>query len=71
MLFRKFLERVEVIGINGNDSIYVETVVGLRQQYHLKLPDAITAGTTAARNAILITRDQHFQPIEKITVLSF
>jgi hypothetical protein len=36
---QQFLQRVEVIGLAASDSALVESIIDVRQQYRLKLPD--------------------------------
>ncbi|EGJ35444.1 MULTISPECIES: PIN domain-containing protein [Moorena] len=42
-LFKQFLQRVEVIGLVSIDTGLIEKIIEIRQQYRLKLPDAIIA----------------------------
>ncbi|NES84731.1 MAG: type II toxin-antitoxin system VapC family toxin [Moorea sp. SIO2B7] len=42
-LFQQFLQRVEVIGLVSIDTGLIEKIIEIRQQYRLKLPDAIIA----------------------------
>ncbi|MGL6344895.1 MAG: type II toxin-antitoxin system VapC family toxin [Waterburya sp.] len=56
-LFRRFLQRVEVINLNDKNELLIEQVIIIRQQYRLKLPDAIIAAMAKQNSAKLITRD--------------
>lgn len=70
-LFQQFLQRVEVIGLVASDSPLIESIVEIRQQYRLKLPDAMIAAIALQHSASLITRDQGFTKVRSLTVISW
>ena len=51
---RNFLTQLLIIGI---DEPIKNMTIALRQQYRLKLPDAIIAATAQSLNALLLTND--------------
>jgi predicted nucleic acid-binding protein len=51
---RDFLNKITVVGIESNIK---ELAIALRQQYRLRLPDAIIAATAQSLNATLFTND--------------
>ncbi|AOY79938.1 type II toxin-antitoxin system VapC family toxin [Moorena producens JHB] len=57
-LFQQFLQRVEVIGLVSIDTGLIEKIIEIRQQYRLKLPDAIIAAMAIQNSASLVTADQ-------------
>lgn len=69
-LFQQFLQRVEVIGLVASDSPLIESIIEIRQQYRLKLPDAMIAAIALQHSASLITRDQGFTKVRSLTVIS-
>ncbi|MFM7426526.1 MAG: type II toxin-antitoxin system VapC family toxin [Elainella sp.] len=69
-LFQRFLIRVHVIGLSREDTELIEQIIELRQQYRLKLPDAIIGAITLHNSASLITADQAFSKITHLTVVS-
>lgn len=70
-LFQQFLQRVEVIGLVASDSPLIESIIEIRQQYRLKLPDAMIAAIALQHSASLITRDQGFTKVRSLTVISW
>lgn len=42
-VFQQFLQRVEVVSLMAGDTVLIQQIIQLRQQYRLKLPDAIVA----------------------------
>jgi hypothetical protein len=46
------------------------TAGGLARRYRLKLADAAIAATALTRHVPLVTRDQHFQRVREIVVIS-
>jgi hypothetical protein len=43
-LFQQFLQQVEIVGLTAGDVMLIEKIIEIRQQYRLKLPDAIIPG---------------------------
>lgn len=67
-LFQQFLQRVEVIDLSSQDSFLIDQVILVRQQYRLKLPDAIIAAMAIQHSAKLVTRDVQFSRVAELTV---
>jgi len=67
-LFQQFLQRVEVVGLVATDIALVEKIIEIRQQYRLKLPDAVVAAMAIQNLASLVTMDQEFAKITSLTV---
>lgn len=65
--FAQFLDRIEVVGIDRTQKALIDRIVGIRQQYRLKLPDAIVVATALESSAILVTEDQRLQNIPVLT----
>jgi predicted nucleic acid-binding protein len=42
-IFEQFLQRVEVLDLVAIDAVLIDKIVEIRQQYRLKLPDAVIA----------------------------
>ncbi|MCX5962238.1 MAG: PIN domain-containing protein [Cyanobacteria bacterium] len=70
-LFQQFLQRVEVIGLAASDSTLIESIIEMRQQYQLKLPDAMIAAIDLQNSVSLVTRDQGFTKVRDLTVISW
>jgi tRNA(fMet)-specific endonuclease VapC len=69
--FQRFSERVDVVGLDPAEPALIETIIDLRQQYRIKLPDAIIAATAVARGSTLITDDDRHRklpPVKSIGV---
>ncbi len=70
-LFQQFLRRVEVIGLTTGDAGLIEKIIEIRQQYRLKLPDAVIAAIAIQNLAGLVTADQEFAKLTPLTVITW
>ncbi|MCF2147260.1 type II toxin-antitoxin system VapC family toxin [Desmonostoc muscorum LEGE 12446] len=70
-LFGQFLQRVEVINLVASDTVLIEKIIEIRQQYRLKLPDAVIAAMTIQNSATLVTADQEFAKVSILTVINW
>lgn len=68
-VFEQFLQRVEVIGLAGNDGVLIDKIIQIRQQYRLKLPDAVIAAMTIQNSASLVTADREFFKVSILRVI--
>lgn len=69
--FNQFLQRVSVIGLTTEQLALMATIIDLRRQYSLKLPDAIIVGTAIQYKAVLISADKRLHKIDTASVLDF
>lgn len=56
-VFRRFVERVDVTDLRGDDKALMSAIIELRRSRALKLPDAIVLASARLARAMLITRD--------------
>ncbi|NEP02758.1 MAG: type II toxin-antitoxin system VapC family toxin [Symploca sp. SIO2E9] len=70
-LFQQFVQRVEVISLVSTDILLVEKIIETRQQFRLKLPDAIIAAMAIQNSATLVTADQEFAKVNVLTVINW
>ncbi|WP_414526873.1 PIN domain-containing protein [Nodularia chucula] len=70
-LFQQFLQRVEVVGLIAGDTVLMEKIIEIRQQYRLKLPDAVIAAMVIESSANLITADQEFAKVKILTIVTW
>ena len=70
-LFQRFLQRVEVVGLGAGETQLIQTIIEVRQQYRLKLPDAMIAAIALQNSASLMTRDREFAKVGSLTVVSW
>lgn len=70
-LFQQFLQRVEVVSLTAGDAALIEKIIQIRQQYRLKLPDAVIAAIAVQRLASLVTADQAFAKVAPLTVITW
>ncbi|MCU0565704.1 MAG: type II toxin-antitoxin system VapC family toxin [Oculatellaceae cyanobacterium Prado106] len=68
-LFQAFLQRVEILGLIATDGALIHRIIEIRQQYRLKLPDAVIAAVTFHHSAILVTADQEFSKVNSLSVV--
>ena len=65
-IFQKFSEAVDVVSLDKTEQALIDTVITLRSQHRLKLPDAIIAATAIERGATLITDDQQLRKLSGV-----
>ena len=70
-LFNLFLQRVDVIELSTAQKEMIDSIIQMRQQYNLKLPDAIIAATAIQYDSSLITSDSQFQRIKELKITDF
>jgi predicted nucleic acid-binding protein len=70
-LFQQFIRRVEIVGLTAGDAALIENIIEIRQQYRLKLPDAVIAAITIQNSAILVTADQEFAKVNTLKVINW
>jgi tRNA(fMet)-specific endonuclease VapC len=71
-LFQQFLQRVEVVGLAADDTALTEQIIAVRQQYRLKLPDAVIAAMAIQKDAALVTADRGFSKMaDDLTVINW
>ena len=71
-LFQQFLQRVEVVGLAADDTALTEQIIVVRQQYRLKLPDAVIAAMAIRKDAALVTADRGFSKMsDDLTVINW
>jgi len=58
LCFARFLERVDVVGLERSQRQLIESIVEVRRTPRLKLPDAIIVATALHSAATLLTEDQ-------------
>ena len=70
-LFQQFVQRVEVINLVSTDTLLIEKIREIRQQFRLKLPDAIIAAMAIQNSASVVTADQEFAKVNVLTVINW
>jgi tRNA(fMet)-specific endonuclease VapC len=70
-LFQQFLERVDILSLVADDVMLIEKIIEIRQQYRLRLPDAIIAAVTIHNSASLVTGDRAFTKINDFIVIDW
>jgi predicted nucleic acid-binding protein len=70
-LFQQFLQRVEIVSLVAGDTVLIEKIIDIRQQYRLKLPDAAIAAMAIQNTANLVTADQEFSKVMTLTVTTW
>lgn len=70
-LFQQFLQRVEVVGLMASDALLIQKIVEVRQQYRLKLPDAMIAAIAIQNVASLVTGDREFVKVKELTIVTW
>jgi hypothetical protein len=68
ILFNNFVEHIDIIGINSNNSYLLKLIIQIRKKFNLKIADAIIAATAIQHGSILITADQDFLKVENLKV---
>ena len=70
-LFSQFLQRIDVIELAPKQNELIDLIIKLRQQYRVKLPDAIIAATAIRYEASLVTADKQLQKIQELDAVDF
>jgi tRNA(fMet)-specific endonuclease VapC len=70
-IFDQFLQRADVIDLTTSNTALIEKIIQIRQDFRLKLPDAIIAATALQSTASLITADREFAKISKLTIVGW
>ncbi|MEH2215244.1 type II toxin-antitoxin system VapC family toxin [Nostoc sp.] len=70
-LFEQFIQRVEVVSLTASDTMLIDQIIQLRQQYRLKLPDAIIAAMALQAIANLVTADREFAKVSTLAVIGW
>lgn len=70
-IFDQFLQRVEVIDLAKVDTFLIDKIIEIRQQYRLKLPDAIITAMAIQNSASLVTADQEFAKVTILTIINW
>ncbi len=69
--FNQFLQRVEVIWIEPSQIDLINLAIQLRQQYRLRLPDALIVASAIHVGASLVTADAQLQNILGLDIVNF
>ena len=70
-LFQQFLQRVEVINLSSENKLLIEQIISIRQQYRVKLPDAIVIAMAKETSAKLVTRDAQLNKVNDLTIINW
>ena len=70
-LFQSFKARIHIINLDSNDTTLTNTIISTRQNFNLKLPDAIIAASAIENQASLLSNDVIFQRVAQLSVLTF
>jgi len=71
VLFYNFLNIVDIIDLKSCDDTLIDTIINLRQEFKLKLPDAIIVATAKVFGSTLLTRDKELLKLSLNYVDSF
>jgi predicted nucleic acid-binding protein len=63
-LFADFLKRVTVIDLAHQDTRLLDRVIALRQDHHLRLPDAVVVASSLVHEARLVTADRQLLSLQ-------
>jgi predicted nucleic acid-binding protein len=63
-LFADFLKRVTVIDLAHQDTRLLDRVIALRQDHHLRLPDAVVVASSLVHEARLVTADRRLLSLQ-------
>ena len=69
-LFEQFIQRVEVIDLVSTDPVLLGKIIEIRQQFRLKLPDAIIAAMASQNSASLVTANREFAKVNSLKIIN-
>ncbi|HEY1629594.1 MAG TPA: PIN domain-containing protein [Tepidisphaeraceae bacterium] len=67
--FDQFLQKVNVVSLDVQNTALLEIVVDVRTRYRLKLPDAVIAAAAIFHQAQLVIADRSFAAISELKIL--
>jgi tRNA(fMet)-specific endonuclease VapC len=70
-LFNQFVQRVEGVELRSKNEELILKIIEIRQQYRLKLPDAVIAAMAIQNSAILVTADREFAKVPVLSVIGW
>ena len=68
-LFNEFAAGINVIDLVASNQGLKSKVIEMRNQYRLKLPDAIIAASAIVNNIVLITADKGFKKVAELQLI--
>ncbi len=70
-LFDAFASGISVLDLHASNVTLTNKIIAIRNEYKLKLPDAIIAASAIVNDAILITADKAFKKVEGLQLKNF
>lgn len=70
-LFNLFIQRVEVVDLESTNDALMSKIIEIRQQFRLKLPDAVIAATAIHNSASVVTADKTFSKVDGLSVVDW
>ena len=70
-LFNQFIQRVEVVDLESTNDALMSKIIEIRQQFRLKLPDAVIAATAIHNSASVVTADKTFSKVDGLSVVDW
>ena len=68
-LFDEFASGINIIDLLATNEGLKSKIIEMRNQYRLKLPDAIIAASAIVNDIVLITADKGFKKVEELQLL--
>ena len=68
-LFDEFASGINIIDLLATNKVLKSKIIEMRNQYRLKLPDAIIAASAIVNDIVLITADKGFKKVEELQLL--
>ena len=66
--FKKFVEKIDIIGLPGHDYFLLESIADYKILSGLKIPDMIIATAALTSESVLITNDRDFQKMKRLKI---
>ena len=68
-MFDEFASGINIIDLLATNEGLKSKIIEMRNQYRLKLPDAIIAASAIVNDIVLITADKGFKKVEELQLL--
>ena len=68
-LFDEFASGINIIDLLATNKVLKSKIIEMRNQYRLKLPDAIIAASAIVNDIVLITADKGFKKVEELQLI--
>lgn len=71
VLFSNFKNRIEVLSLEASNASFLQEIIQIRQNFNIKLPDAIIAASAIQSQSTLVSNDAIFSRVTGLGLQTF